>query len=125
MHCTGGDILITLSTLLLALLLFGRPNWPQAQGVRVLNAVLIFGVGYTIFSEWLNIEIREAWAYRDLMPVIPVIGAGLSPILQRIVIPIAAYSYALGLFPWRIPTGGAARGWAEAFHLAISQMAER
>jgi hypothetical protein len=109
-HCTGGDILITLSTFFLALLLFGRPMWPQTQAPRVLLAVLIFGVGYTIFSEWLNIEIREAWAYRDLMPVIPVIDAGLSPILQWIVIPIAAYSYALGRMPWRLTAEEAAHG---------------
>lgn len=109
-HCTGGDILITLSTFTIALLLFGRPTWPQTQGPRVLLAALIFGVGYTIFSEWLNIEIREAWAYRDLMPVIPVIDAGLSPVLQWVAIPIAGYSYALGWRPWRRKTQEAAHG---------------
>lgn len=31
------------------------------------------GLGYTLFSEWLDIEVRGAWAYRDLMPVLPVI----------------------------------------------------
>jgi len=109
-HCTGGDILITLSTVVLALLLVGTSAWPQAHGVRVLAAALAFGVGYTIFSEWLNIEIREAWAYRDLMPVIPFIDAGLSPVLQWVAIPIAAYSYALGWRPWRRKTQEAAHG---------------
>jgi hypothetical protein len=58
----------------------------------------------------LNIEIREAWAYRDLMPVIPVIDAGLSPILQWVIIPIAAYTYATGWWPWRRITEQAAHG---------------
>lgn len=104
-HCTGGDVLITLSTLVLALMLFGAPDWPRANAGRVLAAAILFGVGYTIFSEWLNIEVREAWAYRDLMPVIPVLDAGLSPVMQWIVIPLAAYACALGRWPWR-PTGG-------------------
>ena len=95
LHCTVGDILIALTAVMLALFVIGSSNWP-AQGRRpVLVLTIIFGVGYTIFSEWLNIEVRGAWAYSDLMPVIPVISAGLSPILQWIVIPVAAYNLAL------------------------------
>jgi hypothetical protein len=48
-----------------------------------------------MFSEWLNIEVRGAWAYRDTMPVIPVIGMGLSPFLQWIIVPILAFKWAL------------------------------
>jgi hypothetical protein len=109
-HCTGGDVLITLSTIILTLLIFGGPDWPRAHKGRVLAAAILFGIGYTIFSEWLNIEIREAWTYRDLMPVIPVIDAGLSPILQWVIIPIAAYTYATGWWPWRRITEQAAHG---------------
>lgn len=109
-HCTGGDILITISTLVLALLLLGAADWPQVRAGRVLAATILFGVGYTIFSEWLNIEVREAWAYRDLMPVIPLIDAGLSPVLQWVVIPTAAYTHAIGWRPWRRAAEGASHG---------------
>ena len=95
-HCTGGDVLITLSTVMLALFLVGRPDWPLARARRVLVTAIALGVGYTIFSEWLNIEVREAWAYRDLMPVIPILDAGLSPVLQWVVIPAAAYFWGMG-----------------------------
>lgn len=94
-HCTGGDVLITLSTMVLALFLAGRPDWPQVRGRAVLATAIALGVGYTIFSEWLNIEVREAWAYRDLMPVIPLIDAGLSPVLQWVAIPLAAWWWAV------------------------------
>ena len=94
-HCTGGDVLITLSTVTLALFLFGSPEWPEARARSVLLAAIAFGVGYTIFSEWLNIEVREAWAYREIMPVIPLIDAGLSPIVQWVVIPLAAWWWAV------------------------------
>ena len=109
-HCTGGDVLITLSTLVLALLLISASDWPRANTGRVLAAALLFGVGYTIFSEWLNIELRGAWAYRDLMPVIPVIDVGLSPVLQWVVVPLAAYACATGWRPWRRAKGGPAHG---------------
>ena len=34
---------------------------------------------------------RAAWAYRDIMPVVPVIDAGLTPLLQWIIVPTLAY----------------------------------
>jgi hypothetical protein len=95
-HCTGGDLLIAMSALFLALFIVGDASWPVARRRRVLVVALVFGVGYTIFSEWLNIVIRAAWAYRDIMPVVPVIDAGLTPLLQWIVVPTAAYFAAIG-----------------------------
>ena len=93
-HCTGGDILIAMSALLAALFLLGSSQWPTTGYRRVGLATILIGLGYTVLSEWLNIEVREAWSYRDLMPVIPVIDAGLSPIAQWIVLPIIAFRWA-------------------------------
>jgi hypothetical protein len=60
------------------------------------TATLIFGICYTVFSEWLNVVVRAAWAYSGLMPVIPLLGmdVGLSPLLQWIVLPLAAFWFA-------------------------------
>lgn len=107
-HCTGGDILIALSAVMLSLFLFGNTGWPAERRVQVVAGAIAFGLAYTMFSEWLNIEVREAWAYRELMPVIPVLDAGLSPVLQWIVVPLAGFWWAL-----RINTVPA-RGEAEA-----------
>ena len=106
-HCTGGDLLITLSTTMLALVLFGNAEWPRVRTRRVLASAVVFGVSYTIFSEWLNIEVRQAWAYRDIMPVIPAIDAGLSPFLQWLVIPTAGYLWAIRRLPWQTSTKSA------------------
>lgn len=94
-HCTGGDALIGLTAIMLALFLVGGSRWPNERIKTVLFATVGIGVGYTIFSEWLNIVVREAWAYRDIMPVVPVLNVGLSPLLQWIVIPVVAYLFAL------------------------------
>jgi hypothetical protein len=93
-HCTGGDILIALTALTLALLLFGNAAWPREEYVQVAAVAVAIGVGYTVFSEWLNVEVRKTWMYRDIMPVIPMIGTGLSPFSQWIVLPILGFCWA-------------------------------
>jgi hypothetical protein len=89
-HCTGGDLLIALSCLVLALISVGHPAWPLHAHQRVAAVTAALGMGYTIFSEWLNIVVRESWAYSDLMPVVPVIETGLSPLLQWLIVPLVA-----------------------------------
>jgi hypothetical protein len=80
-------------------MLIGR-GWPHIAATRRSVTVLtvVLGLGYTLFSEWLNIVIRAAWAYSNLMPIIPVLDAGLSPVLQWISIPLVAFWWALRPF---------------------------
>jgi hypothetical protein len=88
-HCTGGDILIGLSTLILALVLVGDRRWPASHYRRVAVTAIIFGLAYTIFSEWLNVAGRGTWTYSERMPVLPLFSfnLGLSPLLQWIIVP--------------------------------------
>ena len=99
-HCTLGDAMIAGLSLLLALAVFAHATWPRASVARVYLATLAFGVGYTIYSEWLNINVRGSWAYSDLMPVVPVIGTGLAPLLQWVAVPTLALWVAIGRAPW-------------------------
>ena len=93
-HCTLGDVLIGAAALCGALLLCRMPNWPIGAHQQVAAATVILAVIYTIFSEWLNVEVRHSWAYRDIMPTLPWLGTGLSPVLQWIVVPLLALRYA-------------------------------
>jgi hypothetical protein len=93
-HCTGGDTVIAVTALSLALILVGHENWPEQSYRIVLFVTLLFGVSYTIFSEWLNVTLRGSWAYTPDMPVVPVLGTGIGPLLQWIFVPIAALSTA-------------------------------
>ena len=92
LHCTFGDLLIAVSTLTLALVIVGNGLWPVRHARRVAALTILFGVSYTIYSEWLNVVVRAAWAYSDLMPVISIgkITVGMSPLLQWILVPGAA-----------------------------------
>jgi hypothetical protein len=93
-HCTGGDLLIAGAALMIALIFFSDHSWPHASFGRVAFVAGVVGLGYTIFSEWLNTEIRGSWAYTVWMPVIPLIGTGLSPLLQWIIVPSLAFLWA-------------------------------
>jgi hypothetical protein len=89
-HCTGGDVLIALTALTVALITAGSKDWPVDRFHPVMLATVSLGVSYTIFSEWLNIVVRASWAYSPVMPIVPGINTGLSPLLQWIVIPAVA-----------------------------------
>ncbi len=92
LHCTLGDLLIATTSLVLALLLAGDAAWPVRRAWPVAALTILFGVSYTIYSEWLNVSVRAAWAYSEWMPVIAIgkLHIGLSPLLQWIVLPAAA-----------------------------------
>lgn len=93
-HCTAGDMLIAAVCLLGALLLAGDARWPAAGFARVAGAAWLMGVGYAVFSEWLNVTVRASWAYADAMPVLPWIGTGLAPLLQWMIVPAVAFRMA-------------------------------
>ncbi len=88
-HCTIGDVLIGASALALALVLTGARS-PQAWRWGAIVALTVaIGVGYTIFSEWLNTVVRGGWAYAAAMPTVRIGGleVGLSPLAQWLVVP--------------------------------------
>jgi hypothetical protein len=87
LHCTAGDILIAGSTLAISLVLVGSGAWPVERFWPVVSLATATGVGVTIYSEWLNTSVRLAWAYTEWMPVVPVLGTGLTPLAQWLVLP--------------------------------------
>ncbi len=97
-HCTAGDVLIGMAALLLALILNGageRANWPVN---RIVMWMIAAAVAYTMWSERINLA-QGNWAYSAWMPVLPGIGVGLSPLLQWVVVPLAAWSWARRQIP--------------------------
>jgi hypothetical protein len=98
-HCTIGDAMIGGFAMIAALMLVAPAGWPETGRIRVLATALAFGLAYTVFSEWLNVHVRESWAYSALMPRLPPLGTGLSPVLQWLILPPAAYVAALRTTP--------------------------
>jgi len=101
LHCTAGDLLIALCTLVAAAFAVANTAWPKGRFWRVGAATIVLGVGYTIFSEWLNVTVRGSWAYCEWMPIVPVFGLniGLTPLIQWLVVPAAAFAITRRLQP--------------------------
>jgi hypothetical protein len=86
-HCTAGDALIAGGALLIAMCLAAPRGFPTRGFVRVALLATLFGLAYTVFSEWLNTAVRASWAYAPAMPIVPFLGVGLTPFLQWLVLP--------------------------------------
>lgn len=89
-HCTLGDLCIAAVTILAALVVIGLDAWPLRGFRQVFLFTVVLGIVYAIYSEWLNTTVRQSWAYSPLMPVVPRLGIGLSPLLQWLVVPSLA-----------------------------------
>ena len=99
-HCTLGDGMIAGLSLLAALAVMAPAKWPE-EGLRgTWLMTLALSVGYTVFSEWLNVSVRGSWAYGPLMPTLPVLGTGLAPLLQWVVVPTLALALATRRVTW-------------------------
>ena len=93
LHCWIGDLLIGSVTMLFGIIAAGR-QWPITNIRRAVLVTLASGIAYSVFSEWLNVVVRGAWAYSAAMPVLPVLGTGVSPLLQWLVVPSIALLFA-------------------------------
>jgi hypothetical protein len=96
-HCSGGDILITTVTLAAVAALARYFSWTPV-GRRVVFTAIVLGAAYTIFSEWLNVQIRRGWSYTAAMPVLPFLGTGLTPLLQWLIVPTLALAITGGRY---------------------------
>jgi len=92
LHCTVGDLMIASLSLLVALLVVGDRAWPSERFGPAMAATLVTGVGYTVYSEWANTVVRKTWAYSELMPTMPILGTGLSPLMQWLIVPAVAFA---------------------------------
>ncbi len=89
LHCTAGDTLIAASALLASLLVAGSPQWPRSRFFTVALLAIVWGIGFTIYSEWRNTTVTRAWAYAANMPTL--FGIGLSPVAQWVFVPGIAF----------------------------------
>lgn len=86
LHCLLGDVLIAVSVYLLTAIVFRDLAWPMRRPWTAGAFMLAAGLGFTVFSEWYNVYVLAAWAYKPAMPTIA--GIGLTPLLQWVVVPL-------------------------------------
>ena len=85
---TVGDVGISLAAFISVTVLsksrrwIVRPNWWQA------SVFVFIGIAMTIVFEALATEVLNIWKYGDTMPTLPVLGTGLLPMLQWLIVPL-------------------------------------
>ena len=86
-HCTLGDLLILLVSYWVVSLLNRSRYWYQSNILVSGFLFTLLGLGYTIYSEIMNVSIKGTWDYTELMPIVPVIEIGGMPFLQWVLVP--------------------------------------
>lgn len=86
---TVGDAGIALVSFWTVALAVRSRSWVIHPTTRQLLGFVAVGIGITITFEWLATEVLDRWSYAEPMPTLPLLGTGLLPILQWIVLPPA------------------------------------
>jgi len=84
-HCTLGDAGIALAASFASLALAAVVG-PLRRVLPLSVLIVVAGLMVTAVFEWASTEWLARWAYSDLMPTLPLLGLGLSPVLQWIIV---------------------------------------
>lgn len=88
-RAAGGDALIAIAAYALAALMTRDPGWIQSPDRLSMAVYLGIGLAATVFFEYVAVEILHRWQYADAMPLLPLIGTGIVPMAQWVVVPLA------------------------------------
>ncbi len=88
-HCTFGDVAVAFACFVIASILI-RFIYVTKTALMFGGLVIVLGVTATASLEILSTQVLSRWSYAPAMPVLPVLGIGLSPLLQWIFVPAIA-----------------------------------
>ena len=88
-HCTFGDVALAFICFVIASVLIRFING-TSYALTFGGLMIFLGVTATAILEILSTEVLSRWSYASAMPVLPLLGIGLSPLLQWIVVPAMA-----------------------------------
>jgi hypothetical protein len=86
-RATLGDVVIVLVAFGSVAVVARSRNWVLRPTVRQGVGFVAAGVVVTIIMEGLATRVLHRWAYAEAMPVLPILGVGLSPLLQWLLLP--------------------------------------
>ena len=86
-RATFGDIGIALVAFWAVSFSERTRSWVSNPTKRNVMVFVLVGVVITILLEWLATSVLDRWAYAESMPTLPILGTGLLPLTQWIVIP--------------------------------------
>lgn len=86
-RATLGDVLIALVAYWVVAALRRRRDWLLRPDIRAIAGFVVVGVVITIGLEWHATVLQDRWQYAERMPTLPLLGTGLAPLLQWLVLP--------------------------------------
>lgn len=84
---TLGDVGIALVAFWTVAAIGNSRSWIRKPSTREVLIFVAVGVLITLAAEWLATEVLDRWAYATSMPTLPLLGTGLLPLLQWILLP--------------------------------------
>ena len=99
LKATSGDLAIALSAFWCAAFVGKGRNWVANSGASAPAVFFVVGLMANVGLEYLSTEVTGRWAYDGAMPLLPVLGTGLSPILQWVIVPMLVLWYMRRLAP--------------------------
>jgi hypothetical protein len=102
LQASFGDANITIAIFIMGLLLFRDWSWPAKLNIPKLAYITISGGGVAVLIDLFALK-NGRWTYTSLMPLLPLVGVGLIPFLQLMLLPYVSYLLALRIlaFPER------------------------
>lgn len=87
-RATFGDVLIALAAFWGMAAFTRNRSWILEPTLRAVLLFLAIGVVITLGLEWHATEIDDRWQYADTMPTLPILGTGLLPLIQWLILPL-------------------------------------
>lgn len=84
---TVGDTAITLMAFWVVVAAARTRAWVLGPSPMQVASFTITGIVVTVIAEWVATERLRLWAYADRMPALPLLGTGLLPLLQWMILP--------------------------------------
>jgi hypothetical protein len=86
-NSTFGDVLILLVAAAVWSFINWNTRWIARPGKVDIILISVMGLFYTFLSEYINVYVSGRWGYSDWMPLVPLTGIGVIPLLQWVLIP--------------------------------------
>ncbi|QOR38192.1 hypothetical protein HNO52_06465 [Billgrantia diversa] len=86
-RATLGDVLIALAAFWVVAGLSRNRQWLLCPDACSLLLFIAIGVVITVGLEWHATELQHRWQYAERMPALPLLGTGLVPLLQWVLLP--------------------------------------
>ena len=84
---TLGDVVIALVSFWAVAAWTRTRGWVLTPTLGQVAAFVLAGVTITVVAEWAFTDVMHRWSYAPNMPTLPLLGTGLLPVLQWIVLP--------------------------------------